>query len=51
MKKLAVDHDTIGQLARFGLSSVASAAVSLGLPALLHEVFGIEQKVAVAISQ
>lgn len=51
MKRLAVDHHTIGQLARFGLSSVASAVVSLGLPTLLHEVFGIEQKVAVAISQ
>ena len=51
MKRLPVDRHTIGQLVRFGMSSVASATISLGLPALLHEVFGIEQKVAVAISQ
>lgn len=51
MKRLAVDRHTFGQLARFGLSSLASATVSLGLPALLHEVFGVEQKTAVAISQ
>lgn len=51
MNKLSIDRHTIAQLARFGLSSVASATISLGLPALLHEVFGIEQKVAVAISQ
>jgi putative flippase GtrA len=43
--------DTVGQLLRFGVSSGASAAVSLGLPVLLHEAFGIEQKLAVAISQ
>lgn len=48
---LAVGRDTIGQLMRYGVSSGASAAVSLGLPVLLHEAFGIEQKVAVAISQ
>lgn len=46
-----VNRATMGQLLRFGVSSGASAAVSLGLPVLLHEVLGIEQKVAVAISQ
>jgi putative flippase GtrA len=48
---LAVGRDTIGQLIRYGVSSGASATVSLGLPVLLHEAFGVEQKVAVAISQ
>jgi putative flippase GtrA len=48
---LAVGRDTIGQLIRYGVSSGASATVSLGLPLLLHEAFGVEQKVAVAISQ
>lgn len=43
--------DIAGQLLRFGVSSGASAAVSLGLPVFLHEIFGVEQKVAVAISQ
>ena len=48
---LALRRDTIGQLMRYGASSGVSAAVSLGLPVLLHEAFGVEQKVAVAISQ
>ena len=48
---LAIGRDTIGQLIRYGVSSGASAAVSLGLPVLLHEAFGVEQKLAVAISQ
>jgi putative flippase GtrA len=48
---LAIGRDTIGQLIRYGVSSGTSAAVSLGLPVLLHEAFGVEQKLAVAISQ
>jgi putative flippase GtrA len=48
---MRVTRDTIGQLLRFGVSTGASAALSLGLPVLLHEAFGVEQKVAVAISQ
>ena len=48
---LAIGRDTVGQLIRYGVSSGASAAVSLGLPVLLHEAFGVEQKLAVAISQ
>ena len=48
---LAVGRNTIGQLLRYGVSSGASAAVSVGLPVFLHEAFGVEQKVAVAISQ
>ena len=46
-----LQHGTLGQLLRFGVSSGASAAVTLGLPVLLHEALGVEQKVAVAISQ
>jgi putative flippase GtrA len=45
-----VHGETVGQLFRYGVSSGASAAVSLGLPVLLHEVFGVEQKLAVGIS-
>jgi len=48
---LAIGRDTVGQLIRYGVSSGTSAAVSLGLPVLLHEAFGVEQKLAVAISQ
>ena len=48
---VAIGRDTVGQLIRYGVSSGASAAVSLGLPVLLHEAFGVEQKLAVAISQ
>lgn len=42
---------TVGQVLRFGVSSGASAGVSLGLPVLLHEAFGIRQVAAVAVSQ
>ena len=37
------------QLLRFGVSTGFSAAMSFGLPIILHEAFGIEEKVAVAI--
>ena len=37
------------QIARFGLSTGFSAAVSFGLPVILHETFDIGQKRAVAI--
>lgn len=47
----AAVRQTAGQLLRFGVTSGASAVVSLGLPVFLHEALGIEQKVAVAISQ
>lgn len=40
-----------GQIARYGVSGVVSAAVTVGLPVLLHEVAGIEQAKAAAISQ
>lgn len=39
------------QLARYGVSAVTSAAVTIGLPVLLHEAGGIEQAKAAAISQ
>ena len=39
---LALGRDTVGQLIRYGVSSGASAAVSLGLPVLLHDTFGVE---------
>ena len=42
---------TVGQLLRFGFTTGLSAIVSVGLPAFLHEILGIEQKIAVAISQ
>jgi putative flippase GtrA len=44
-------HRTAGQLMRFAVSTGVSAAVTIGLPALLHELFGIEQRLAVGISQ
>jgi putative flippase GtrA len=42
---------TIDQFIRFGVSSGASAALTLGLPVLLHEAVGLAQVAAVAISQ
>jgi putative flippase GtrA len=45
------DRHTLGQVLRFGVSSAASAAVSVGLPILLHEGAGVDQATAVAISQ
>ena len=39
------------QLARYGVSALTSAAVTVGLPVVLHEVGGIEQAKAAAISQ
>jgi len=47
----ATIHRTAGQLVRFGMSTGVSATMTIGLPVLLHEVFGIEQRIAVAISQ
>ncbi len=44
-------RETAGQLFRFGMATGLSALISLGLPILLHEVFHVEQKIAVAISQ
>lgn len=44
-------HGSIGQLFRFGVSTGVSAAVTLGVPVLLHEGLGLEQKLAVAVSQ
>jgi putative flippase GtrA len=49
--KLQVLGRTTGQLMRFGVSTVVSAAMTVGLPILLHELFGLEQRTAVAISQ
>ena len=44
-------RETGRQLVRFAVSTVISASFTLGLPLLLHEIGGIEQKLAVAISQ
>ena len=46
-----MQSSSIGQLFRFGISTVLSAIVTLGVPVLLHEIFGVEQRLAVAISQ
>jgi len=43
--------ETAGQLLRFGLATGLSAMVSLGVPAFLHEILGVEQKLAVAAGQ
>lgn len=40
-----------GQIGRFATSTVLSAAITLGVPALLHEIFGVQQALAVGISQ
>jgi putative flippase GtrA len=44
-------HGSVAQLIRFGVSTGLSAAVTLGVPVLLHEALKVDQKVAVAISQ
>jgi putative flippase GtrA len=44
-------RETGRQLIRFAVSTLISASFTLGLPLLLHEIGGIEQKLAVAISQ
>ena len=38
----------VGQLLRFGVSTGFSAAMSFGLPILLHEQFGMPERIAVA---
>ena len=40
-----------GQLFRFAVSTCASALITLGIPLVLHEAIGVEQRAAVAISQ
>lgn len=37
------------QFVRFGLTTASSAAISLGLPIVLHEIFAVGPKIAVAI--
>jgi putative flippase GtrA len=44
-------RDIAGELMRFGVATGLSAMVSLGMPIALHELFHVDQKVAVAISQ
>jgi putative flippase GtrA len=39
------------EIIRYAFSTGLSASVTLGVPVVLHELFGIEQRVAVAISQ
>lgn len=46
-----VGDGRVGQLFRFGVSTALSAGVTLGIPLMLHEEFGVEQRIAVAISQ
>lgn len=44
-------RDTLaGQLFRFGLMTAMSATISVGMPVLLHEVFGVAPRIAVAIA-
>jgi len=51
LAKLLLSNRTLGQLVRFGVSTVASAGMTVVLPILLHELFGVPQKTAVAVSQ
>ena len=44
-------RQTAGQLIRFGMTTILSAIVSLGLPVALHEFLHVDQKAAVGISQ
>jgi putative flippase GtrA len=39
-----------GEIFRFGLVTVMSAAVTLGMPVLLHQVLGVQAEIAVAIA-
>ena len=41
------DH-VVGQVARFGLMTAMSAAITVGLPVLLFEVFGVEPRYGTA---
>lgn len=43
------DHQ-IGQIFRFGLTTVMSASVTVGLPIMLHEIFGVAPKHGAAIA-
>jgi putative flippase GtrA len=47
----SLHRETVRQMFRFALSTVASASATLGLPVVLHELAGVEPQVAVAISQ
>ncbi len=42
---------SVGQIFRYGISTVLSAALTVGIPALLHELFDVEERLAVAIGQ
>lgn len=42
-------RERLAELVRFGLLSVVSAGITLGLPVLLHERLGVDPRLAVAI--
>lgn len=43
-------NQLIRQALRFGLTTALSAVVTVGLPVLLHEVFGVQPRIAVAVA-
>lgn len=47
----SVLRETASEIIRFGIATGLSAIVSLGLPITLHELFGVDQRLAVGISQ
>jgi len=51
IRRIRAGNTRIAHIFRFGISSVLSAAVTLGIPVLLHQGFGFEQRAAVAIGQ
>lgn len=50
-KKLRVSPENIRQVATYSVSTLLSAAITLGVPVFLHEVLGTGERTAVAISQ
>ena len=45
-----VSRARFGELLRFGLLTMVSAGITIGLPVLLHEGLGIDPRIAVAIA-
>lgn len=49
LDSLITSHEWVHRVIRYGIATLISAAVSVGLPILLHEVLGLGPQVSVAI--
>jgi putative flippase GtrA len=50
LKVAAPARERVAELARYVLATLVSAAITLGVPVVLHEAMGVDERVAVAVA-